>query len=136
MTTRGHCLCGATRWEFEGEMTWACYCHCDDCRRNCGAPVVAWLCVPVAAFRWTGANPSAFESSKGCFRHFCGQCGSPMAFEAEHYPGDIHLYAASMERPEAFAPTFHVYCKSKLPWLSLEDDLPKHADAADSVGEA
>jgi len=46
-----------------------------------------------------------------------------MGFEAAHYPGGMHLYAASLEHPEAFTPTFHVNTQSKLPWLELTDDL-------------
>ena len=126
MTTHGHCLCGKTRWQYEGDVTWACYCHCDDCRRNCAAPVVAWLGVPMNRFKWTGQTPKTIESSSGVFRHFCEDCGSPLGFEANHYPGGMHLYAASMEDPEKFKPTFHVNYQSKLPWLEMNDDLPKH----------
>lgn len=48
-----------------------------------------------------------------------------MGFEAEHYPGGMHLYAASMENPEDFIPTFHVNYQSKLPWLEMNDGLKK-----------
>lgn len=126
MITRGHCFCRKTRWEFDGAVSWACYCHCDDCRRNCAAPVVAWLGVPLRAFRWTGAAPKTRESSPGVFRHFCGECGTPMGFEADHYPGGMHLYAATLEDPADFKPEFHVNWQAKLPWLELQDDLPKY----------
>ena len=49
-----------------------------------------------------------------------------MGFEAEHYPGGIHLYAASMEDPTKFVPEFHVCFSSKLLWLDMTDELPKH----------
>lgn len=126
MPRRGRCLCGDTRWRYEGEATWACYCHCDDCRRNCAAPLVAWLGIPLENFRWLGQPPTTFESSKGVRRHFCTTCGSPMGFEADHYPSGMHLYAASLEDPENFEPTFHVNYQSKLPWLRIDDDLPKY----------
>lgn len=126
MTVKGHCLCRCTGWEFQGEPTWACYCHCDDCRRNCGAPVVAWLGVPVKNFRWLGEAPKIFESSKGVFRYFCESCGSPMGFVADHYAGGMHLYAASMDEPGNFKPTFHVNYQSKLPWLEIHDELTKY----------
>lgn len=126
--TTGSCLCRVTTWSYRGEASWSCYCHCDDCRRNCAAPVVAWLGVPLAAFRWTGALPQSKESSPGVHRHFCGECGSPMGFEAAHYPDGMHLYAASLDDPQAFQPTFHVNYKSKLDWLTLDDDLPKYDD--------
>lgn len=49
-----------------------------------------------------------------------------MGFEADHYAGGMHLYAASMEHPDDFVPTFHVNFQSKLPWLKLKDDLTKY----------
>ncbi|MGR3616234.1 MAG: GFA family protein [Paracoccaceae bacterium] len=126
MTTYGHCFCKQTRWAYQGDVTWACYCHCDDCRRNCAAPVVAWQGVPLRDFQWTSKTPKTLESSKGVFRHFCDDCGTPMGFEADHYAGGMHLYAATMENPHDFAPTFHVNFQSKLPWLQLDDSLPKY----------
>ncbi len=126
MPKRGHCLCGKTGWEFDGAMTWACYCHCDDCRRNCAAPVVAWFGVPARNFRWTGEAPKTRESSRGVRRHFCETCGSPLGFDADHYPGGMHLYAASLEDPGDFQPEFHVNYESRLTWLRIDDDLPKY----------
>ena len=49
-----------------------------------------------------------------------------MGFEADHYPGGMHVYAGSLENPEQFMPTFHVNYASKLPHLDLEDDLTKY----------
>ncbi len=126
MPKHGHCLCGKTRFEYEGKETWACYCHCDDCRRNCAAPVVAWLGVPARNFRWTGQAPKTLRSSSGVYRHFCKTCGTPMGFEADHYPGGMHLYAPTLDDPTQFKPTFHVNYQSKLPWLQMNDDLPKY----------
>ena len=126
MTTVGHCLCGKTGWEFEGDKSWGCYCHCDDCRRNCAAPVVAWVGVQLENFKWTGTAPQAFESSPGVQRYFCGTCGSPLGLEASHYPGTMHVYAASLADRVAFTPGFHLNNESRLPWLKMEDNLPKH----------
>ena len=85
--------------------------------------MVAWLGVPLENFERTGEAPKSFESSRGVARYFCGTCGSPMGFVAEHYPGGMHLYAASLENPEEFKPSFHVNAESKLSWLKLKDDL-------------
>jgi len=49
-----------------------------------------------------------------------------MGFEADHYPGGMHLYAASLDDPGQFQPTFHVNYQSKLPWLEMNDGLPKY----------
>lgn len=52
-----------------------------------------------------------------------------MGFEAEHYPDDMCIYAASMDDPTKFKPEFHVFYERKLPWLNLEDDLPKYENS-------
>lgn len=88
--------------------------------------MVAWLGLPLKHFKWTGLTPNTYKSDDGVTRHFCGTCGSPMGFEAEHYPGDIHLYAASLENPDDFKPTFHVFYSRKLSWLDMDDDLTKY----------
>ena len=129
MTTKGHCHCGAVRWEFSGAPTWACHCHCADCRRNCSAPMTSFIGVPLDRFRWLGVAPKTYASSPGVKRLFCDTCGTPMAFQAEHYAGEIHVYAASLEDPETFEPAFHVHYADRLPWLHLSDDLPKYAGA-------
>ena len=126
----GHCFCGAVTYTYEGPQTWACHCHCHDCRRNCAAPVVTFLGTALDGFRWTGQRPKQYVSSPGVIRHFCDTCGTPMAFQAEHYPGEIHLYAATLSDPADFEPTFHVHYDSRLPWLHVEDDLPKHPSFA------
>ena len=126
MTIYGHCLCKKTAYEYEGDVSWACYCHCDDCRRNCAAPIVAWLGVPLKSFKWVGDLPKEYESSKGVLRQFCETCGTPMGFEADHYAGGMHLYAATLDDPSNFEPTFHVNYESKLPWLEIHDELSKY----------
>ena len=101
-SSSGHCLCSNVHYRFRGPRTWACFCHCEDCRRNCAAPIVAYIGVPLDGFRWQvdeqeGTEPAFYPSSQGVKRFFCNQCGTPMAFQAEHYPGEIHLYAATLE---------------------------------------
>lgn len=88
--------------------------------------MTAFIGIPLKQFEWTGDAPKHYASSEGVKRHFCGTCGSPMAFEAAHYAGEIHLYAASLEQPETFEPKFHVHCKEQLPWVRLDDDLERH----------
>jgi len=124
--TRGRCLCGAVTYEFEGPEKWRAYCHCESCRRNTSSPVTAFFGVPSSAFRFTGTAPKVFNSSPGVRRLFCGRCGSPMAFESERWPGEIHLYAASLEDPEAYRPQGHVHVAERLSWFDVRDDLPRH----------
>jgi hypothetical protein len=130
MKRTGHCLCGAVTYAIQGPETWACHCHCDSCRRQTASPVTTFLGIPLARFQWTGAAPKTFASSPGVTRSFCATCGTPMAFQADRYAGEIHLYAATLTNPQDFAPRFHVHHHEHLPWLSIDDDLPRYAGFA------
>lgn len=120
----GRCLCGAVRFDFNGAPNWQAHCHCESCRRNCAAPFTSYLGVSNGRWSWTGAVPSAYVSSPGTQRHFCGRCGTPMAFESQRWPGEIHFYAATLDNPASFRPSLHVNWNEHLPWVRLADGLP------------
>lgn len=122
---RGHCLCGAVAFEYSGAENWRGHCHCESCRRNCSAAFATFIGVPRATLRWTAATPAVYQSSPGVRRLFCARCGSPMAYDADAYPDEIHLYAASLEDSSGFVPTFHVHWAERVSWVGLTDDLEK-----------
>jgi hypothetical protein len=121
----GHCLCGAVSYEYDGPENWRGHCHCESCRRNTSAPFTTYFGVSWENFKWTGKMPKVFQSSPGVKRHFCGTCGTPMAYEAEKFSHEIHLYAASLDDPRDFQPDFHVFDSERLPWIQLSDHLPR-----------
>ena len=45
---------------------------------------------------------------------------------AEVFPDETHLYAASLDDPNLYRPTAHIFWSERLPWIELSDDLPKH----------
>ncbi len=124
--TRGRCLCGAVSYEYQGPENWRGHCHCESCRRSTGSPFTTFLGVPRGAARFTGRAPAVYRSSPGVERLFCATCGSPLAYQSERWPDEIHFYAASLEQPEGFVPQFHVHWAERLPWIELADDLPKY----------
>lgn len=125
-TRKGRCLCGQTTFEQTGKELWCGHCHCESCRRNTSSPFTTFFGVPRDACRFTGSEPGVYRSSDGVRRLFCVHCGSPMAYESDRYPREIHLYAATLENPDDVSPQFHVYWAEKLPWVALDDGLPRH----------
>jgi hypothetical protein len=101
------------------------HCHCESCRRQSGAGVVSWLDLPREGFRWTGAEPVAYASSPGVTRRFCGTCGSPLSYETDAIPDEVHVMAAHLEDDAGFAPTAHFHWDERVRWLELGDDLPR-----------
>lgn len=121
----GHCLCGRVRFAFDGAPNWQAHCHCESCRRNCSAPFTSYFSVDHGKWRWTGEHPETFGSSPGVTRHFCARCGTPMAYESTAFADEMHFFAASLDDPAPYQPTQHVHWKEHVPWVSLNDDLPR-----------
>jgi hypothetical protein len=74
---------------------------------------------------WTGTEPQVFASSDHAERLFRARCGSQMAYRSTRHPGEIHVYAASLDDPADFEPQAHFHWSEHLPWLQLADDLPR-----------
>ncbi len=127
MTERaGHCLCGATRYGFDPEaLTWQAICHCHDCQRAVGAPFVGWLGVKNGGWRWTAQSPGAYVSSPGLTRYFCTTCGTSLAYYGERWPHETHFLAATLDDPQDYQPSAHVYTADALHWGEGLDDLPR-----------
>ncbi len=122
----GGCLCGAVRYAAD-RLEPAGYCHCRMCQKASGAPVVAWTHAPPGAFRWTRGTPRRYRSSAISTRYFCGDCGSQLASLLTKAPEEVDLNLATLDHPEAIAPAYHIYTASRVPWLEIADDLPRHS---------
>jgi hypothetical protein len=113
-------------FDYRGAELWCGHCHCESCRRNTASPFTTFVGVSTEAYRFTGEEPRVYLSSPGVRRFFCGDCGTPIAYQSDRFPGEIHFYAASLEDPGEMVPQFHVHWSEKLPWIALADILPRH----------
>ena len=121
----GGCLCGALRFEARGKPLWVAHCHCRSCRRNTGSAFATFVGYGETQFRVIEGALHTYASSPGVARSFCGTCGTPLSYAAERHPGEIHLYVSTLDRPEVFEPGAHVHVGEQLPWLHLDDGLPR-----------
>jgi hypothetical protein len=87
--------------------------------------------VPRGTCRFTGAEASIYRSSPEVRRLFRSNCGSPIAYESDRWPDEIHLYAALLDRAQDMAPQLHVHVSEKLPWIKLADGLPQYDNSPD-----
>jgi len=123
----GHCLCRAIVFEYDAEPNWTLHCHCESCRRATSSPITTWISVPLGSFRFTHGAPRYFSSSPGVRRGFCADCGSPLTWEGERAPDEVHLYAAALADPTRVIPQQHVFVDQQLPWFETADHLPRFA---------
>jgi hypothetical protein len=124
----GGCLCGAVRYSVSGAPIDCGYCHCRICQRASGAPMVAWATFPVGCLSVTAGDPQPYVSSAHALRHFCRHCGTPISFRSRHTPAHVDITIASLDDPAALPPQYHIWTMSQIPWLQIDDHLPRHAD--------
>jgi hypothetical protein len=127
MYTEGGCLCGQVRFRVAAPPSLdSGYCHCRMCQRASGAPVVAYVTFPAAAFSWIAGKPAIYASSARATRHFCGSCGSYMVFRSDDFPAEVSVNTTSFDDPSVFPPRKHIFSESRVPWFRTDDDLPSH----------
>jgi hypothetical protein len=128
MTRRltGGCLCGTVRYAIAVEAGDVVdYCHCRQCRRASGAPVVAWVQVPPARFEITAGQAKGFAASARATRWFCPHCGSPL-YMTDPQQRSVGVTLGTLDEPEALTPTVHGWTSARLAWFDTDDDLPRY----------
>lgn len=125
MPITGGCHCGAIRYEVEGEALTHALCHCSDCRRHAGAPMVGWTMYPASALKVTKGTPRLYSSSENGRRQFCPDCGTGLFYVNEAVlPGLIDIQSATYDDPNAVPPRLHIQTAERLPWMTRLDALP------------
>ncbi|MEM9853402.1 MAG: GFA family protein [Pseudomonadota bacterium] len=127
------CYCGATRIKIAAPAQAVTYCHCADCKRWTGSPLPAFAAFSAAALKSAnieGVLPEPVRVSKGVARRNCPSCGSPLTAEFDYLPGQIYVPLGVFEDATSLAPQGHAHAAAALPWLCLEDGLPRHDGSA------
>jgi hypothetical protein len=120
----GGCLCGARRYEFEGDPPHSGYCHCNMCKRATGGAFAVLVQARRDKLRWTEGQPAVYRSSPIATRGFCPECGSPLFLQ---YDNDnlIRVTAGSLDRPEDVRPAGHYGAESRVSWADIGLGLPE-----------
>ncbi len=121
----GGCFCGALRYRVGGDFS-VTHCHCIHCRKISGAAFVTWVEASLSNFTWLQGQPNEFSPRPGVTRTYCSRCGSPLTFYNHASPVSIDISAGSLDDPSELKPEDHVWFDRKLPWLQIEDGLPRY----------
>jgi len=121
MSYSGRCLCGTVRFEAKGEPKWVRWCHCESCRRHCGAPACVFVSFENAAVIVTAGTIAKFKSSERTERGFCARCGSTLTCATVRLPTETHYYVGAFERAAELTPKGEFFPEERLPWLHLQD---------------
>lgn len=122
---KGGCHCGAIRYRIEGAPRTHALCHCSDCRRHAGAPLVGWAMFAREAVTIERGTPKIYQSSEHGRRHFCPDCGTGLFYANEVIlPGIIDVQSATLDHPNALPPQAQVQVAERISWMVRAHELP------------
>lgn len=125
ITRTGRCHCGAIAFEARGEPIHHSLCHCADCRRCAGAPVVGWAMFRADAVTVLRGAAKVYNSSADARRHFCPDCGTGLFYVNERIlPGIIDVQSTTFDDPQALPPQAHIQVAERIGWMESAHTLP------------
>ena len=127
----GRCQCGAVRYKVTGTIQDLYHCHCSMCRRVHGTVFATYATAPRNALviEQGKDNLATYDSSPPVHRHFCRTCGCQLFIDVDDTPEKIWFTPGTCDWPEDMkappGPLEHIFVGSKIPWLPLDDGLPR-----------
>jgi hypothetical protein len=118
----GGCQCGAVRFSAR-LLGRGSICHCRMCQKAFGGFFGPLITAHDA--KWTRGEPKWFQSSNAARRAFCGECGTPLAYETRF---GLELAIGAFDDPALAAPSIQVNLADKLPFFDGLTSLPVRSD--------
>jgi hypothetical protein len=123
----GGCSCGAVRYRLTDEPLFVNCCHCLNCQRQTGSAFVINALIESDRVEVVEGAPEAVDvprddgSSQRVYR--CPDC--QVAVFSEYTRPEIwFVRAGTLDEPASAAPDAHIYTRSKVPWVTLPEDVP------------
>lgn len=128
-TLTGGCLCGAVRYEIDGEPVRMANCHCDNCRRTTGSAFGTSLFFKAEDIKVTQGETKKFEHGTDAgntqSKQFCENCGSPI-FASSTASGHsiLGVRIGSFDDAPNRSADMSVFTAKALPNILQSDDIP------------
>lgn len=123
----GGCLCGEIRYRISQPVTDLRVCHCTHCQRASGTGGSINAIVPAASVTFTQGTPKRYidtaDSGNKLYRHFCGNCGSPIYSHRSTSPDIWVVRAGSFDDSSQMRITGHIWTASARPWSHIGEGI-------------
>ena len=120
----GGCLCGAIRFTISAPVSELRACHCTHCQKTSGTGSSVNAVIPSASFSLVQGTPKRFDvtadSGRTLYRHFCGDCGSPIYSQRAANPERMVVRAGSFDNPPPMKITANIWTRSARPWSWID----------------
>ena len=123
----GGCLCGAIRYEIDGEPFRIANCHCDDCRKATGSAYATNLFFKEEQIKILQGTPKKFEhladSHNTMIKEFCSDCGSQVFGSGAIRPGVKNIKVGSIDDARFVKPQVNLYTAHALSCSYIDDEI-------------
>jgi hypothetical protein len=122
----GGCLCGALRYEADGEPLGTGHCYCADCRKASGSGFIPFMAFAKGAVRFSGQTlkfASKAANGRDALRNSCPICGS-LVFGGELGKDEsFTIYAGTLDDPSSFRPRIAIFTRNRPTWAVIPPHL-------------
>jgi hypothetical protein len=129
---KGHCNCGAVRFEVSAPPVSSSYCHCTRCQRRTGTGASANARVEPGSFRVVKGEDRlrAWKPETGAHKWFCGDCGSALFTRSPSDPDQVGVRLGAFDSDPGIKPAWRQFVAYAAPWEEIPDDgLPRYPEA-------
>ena len=123
----GGCSCGAVRYRLTSEPLIVHCCHCLNCQRQTGSAFVINALIEADRVELLFGEPEPVDVPRddGSAQriHRCPAC--QVAVYSEYGRPEVRFVrGGTLDEPSSVAPDVHIFTRSKLPWVTLPEDVP------------
>jgi hypothetical protein len=123
----GGCSCGAVRYRLTSAPLFVHCCHCTSCQQQTGSAFVINLLIETDRVELAQGEPYAIDvprdngTTQTIYR--CPECQVAL-YSNYGLPTVMFVRAGTLDDPAQVAPDVHIFTRSKLPWVTLPEDVP------------
>ncbi len=122
MSMTGRCLCGAVSFTAQDVKTGVEICHCGQCRRWSGGPILA---THAGSVEFTGEQHiRRYDSSAWARRGFCAQCGSNLFYQQKK-SGAYSIWLGAFDDQSPFRVNEEIFIDEKPDSYEFAGDHPR-----------
>jgi hypothetical protein len=121
-------MCGAVRFETNGDPDRVLHCHCNSCRSHTGAAMATLAVFRPEQVRFSGDERKPYASAPGVVRSFCDNCGTSLTWETVLGGSEAicAVHISTFDDPGLLKPCGHTFYDERIAWFDVADELPRH----------
>ena len=124
----GGCACGQLRYTWTAGIKFRIYaCHCKDCQTRSGSAFALQMGAMAIDLNVSGSTIEGkiVQPSGAVATQFaCPQCLTRVYASNDQRPSYLTVRAGTLDDSNSITPAFHLWVKSKQPWVVIPDGVP------------